>query len=157
MKTKSLPFCIAALAGALAGYHPIASAQGNAFFAVLLGGNEVDASGQANQGDLNGFGTATIIIQKTADAGTETVCFGITVQGTDTPTAAHIHQARAGTNGPVVVSLAAPDAGAPGTASGCTENVPNKTISALKSEPAGFYVNVHSSAFPGGAMRGQIF
>ena len=66
-------------------------------FAVLLGGNEVSSSGEANAGDPDGYGSATVIIRGT------TLCFGITVDGIDKPILAHIHQAPAGLNGDIVV------------------------------------------------------
>jgi len=157
MKAHSLTSRVLVFAGILAGYQPAASAQGNAFFAVLLGGNEVNAAGQANQGDPNGFGTATVIVQKTPDTATEMVCFGIAVQGIDTPTAAHIHSNKAGANGSIAVFLAAPNGGNPGTASACADNVPNSTVSAIRNAPANFYVNVHTADKPGGALRGQLF
>lgn len=157
MQRLSLVVRALAITGLFAGYHATASAQGDPLFAVLVGGNEVNAQGQANQGDTDGFGTATVIIHPTADTTSETVCFGITVRAIDTPTMAHIHQAKAGLNGGVVVNLIAPTAGNPGTASGCTENVPNSVITALKNTPANFYVNIHTAARPGGALRGQLF
>jgi hypothetical protein len=42
-------------------------------FAVLLGGNEVDSAGNANLGDVNGRGTATVLIRG------GTLCYGLLV------------------------------------------------------------------------------
>jgi hypothetical protein len=78
------------------------------------------------------------------------------VQGIDTPTAAHIHEASAGVNGPIRITLATPAAGNPGQVSGCVavgEAIRNK----LRNSPGKFYVNVHTIAFPDGALRGQLF
>jgi 3-oxoacyl-(acyl-carrier-protein) synthase len=149
--------------------HSQALAQGvNPLFAVLLGGNEVDANHVANQGDPNGFGGATVIIR-----GTDTVCFGITVNGIDKPTLAHIHADVAGTATAdnIVVPLfgtgtpiAAPASGSPGAVSGCVSasDFPDitdfaDTLRRIRANPSKFYVNVHTTAFPAGAIRGQLF
>jgi hypothetical protein len=70
-------------------------------------------------------------------------------------TAAHIHQAPAGVNGPIVIPLSV----ALGTTSGSTNetiSVAQSLIDQISANPSGFYVNVHSSIFPGGEIRGQL-
>lgn len=129
-----------------------ASAQGMHFFAVLNGGNEISASGGANAGDLNGYGTAHVMF-----AGAGRLCFGISVHGVSTPNAAHIHQGEAGTNGPIRVTLVPPDAGTAGTSSGCVSGISGTLLAQIRNNPSGFYVNVHTSQFPQGAVRGQLF
>jgi hypothetical protein len=66
-------------------------------------------------------------------------------------TAAHIHEAPAGKNGPVIVPL---------TKEGDTYRVPagaKLTDAQMASLKAGnLYVNVHSAANPGGEVRGQL-
>src|SRR5688572_5060205 len=120
-------------------------------FAVLLGGNEVSNDGQANVGDPDGVGSATVLFDGT------TLCFGITVNNLDTPTAAHIHQERAGVNGPIVVPLTAPADGDPGASSGCIPDVDTNLVEEIFTHPEAFYVNVHTEKFPAGAIRGQLF
>ena len=129
-----------------------ASAQGMHFFAVLNGGNEISPAGQANAGDPNGFGTAHVMF-----AGAGQLCFGISVQGIAPPTMAHIHEAEAGTNGPIVVNLAPPAAGNPGASSGCVGGVAAALMARIRNTPSRFYVNVHNGQFPSGAVRGQLF
>jgi hypothetical protein len=122
-------------------------------FAVLLGGNEVGSDGKASAGDLNGKGSATILV----DSGRGMLCFGITVSGLGSPVAAHIHRAATGVNGNIVVPLVPPTTGNPGSSSGCVSGVSRGLLTSIKNGPTGFYVNVHTTEFPGGAVRGQLF
>lgn len=80
---------------------------------------------------------------------------------------AHIHCAPAGANGPVVAFLAAPvpggfdgkvDVGATLTNANIINPACGATVAELLDAMAAgdTYVNVHSPAFPGGEVRGQI-
>jgi hypothetical protein len=144
---------LGALAGLAVYGSSAASAQGVQFFAVLNGGNEVSDAGKAAVGDPNGFGTASVIFSGAAGQ----ICFSILVANIDRPTAAHIHENIAGKNGPVVVPLKAPTSGSPGTSSGCVSGVSAAVLGRIRSDPTRFYVNVHTAAFPNGAVRGQLF
>lgn len=127
-------------------------------FAVLVGGNEVNG-GMANAGDTDAFGTISILVHPTPSTANDQLCFGLSVRGItgiDFPTAAHIHAGKAGVNGAIVVTLMPPTGGDPGTSSGCV-NAPQSVVNQLIGKPSNFYVNVHSTAFPGGALRGQLF
>jgi hypothetical protein len=127
-----------------------AAPAGEPLFAVLLGGNEVGPGGRANVGDPNGIGSATVLIRG------NTLCYTLAVFGIANPTAAHIHQEAAGLNGPIVINFNPPRTGNPGTSSGCV-NVAPALISNIRNTPNGFYVNIHNSAYPGGAVRGQLY
>jgi CHRD domain len=120
-------------------------------FAVLLGGNEVSPEGVANAGDPDGRGSATVLIRGT------TLCFGITVDGIEKPTLAHIHQAPAGENGPIVVDFIPPANGNPGASSRCLHNLDEELLKQIQEHASGFYVNVHNDPYPAGAVRGQLF
>jgi hypothetical protein len=132
------------------------------FFAVLLGNNEVTSpttgnpDGGVRAGDPDAYGSASIV-----QTGGTTLCFTIVVNRIATPTAAHIHRGAPGANGPVIVTLTpAPSAGNPGTSSGCvdaSDGVTAQLITDMRIVPSNFYVNVHNQAFPGGALRGQLF
>ena len=67
-------------------------------------------------------------------------------------TVAHIHAGRAGRSGPVAVSLSH---GPRLHHKGCVAVSPALTR-ALWADPPGYYVNIHSTAYPNGAVRGQL-
>ena len=129
-----------AAAGRLAG----SSAGGVSLTATLLGENEVPPA------DPDGSGTAAV----TLNSGRGLVCFEISVSNVALPAiGAHIHQGEVGVNGPIVVVLTPPDES--GTSSGCVEADPG-LIKDIRKNPAGYYVNVHTTEFPGGAIRDQL-
>jgi hypothetical protein len=150
MRIRQFILALTAVGGL--GFAPsFALADGGPLFAVLNGGNEVDTGGQANKGDLEATGSATVMI-----VGKKKICFGIVISGTDKPILAHIHSGKSGVAGPIVVLLSPPKTGT-GASSGCVANVDPETVSAIQAMPADFYVNVHTTAFPSGAIRGQLF
>ena len=101
-------------------------------------------------GDPNGSGTASF----TFNRGRGEVCFSLEVEDIVLPaTGAHIHVAPAGSPGPIVIPLTAP--GSDGTSSGCV-SADRDLVKAITKHPASYYVNVHSSEFPGGAVRAQL-
>jgi len=123
--------------GVLAGGRPLST--------MLSGANEVPPA------DPDGTGTARIWLNQ----GRGTVCWSIHVENITLPAlAAHIHSAAAGVNGPIVVPLTAPDAD--GDATGCATGVDRALIKAIRQHPRQYYVNVHTTDFPAGAVRGQL-
>lgn len=118
---------------------------GQKFKTKLSGANEVNATGARDQGDPDGVGQASIKIDDT------TVCYKLKALKIGTAAAAHIHSAPAGVNGPVVVALAAPNS----RSEGCV-TVATSLAAALVATPELYYVNVHTAAFRGGAIRGQL-
>ena len=126
------------------------SAGGRPFSTTLTGEAEVTAAGVPNQGDLDGIGTAHI----TLNQGQNEICYELNVSGITLPAAAaHIHVGPSTTTGPVVVGLSAPNAN--GVASGCVSVAPD-LIKAIRQNPEAYYVNVHTSDFQAGALRGQL-
>ena len=110
----------------------------------LVGAQEVPPA------DPDGSGTASL----TLNPGQQSICYELTVQGILLPaTAAHIHKAPEGVNGPVVVPLSAPNVD--GLASGCVD-VDRDLVKDILKNPDDYYVNVHNTTFPGGAVRGQL-
>ena len=98
----------------------------------------------------NARGSFVIRIRKEAGL----VCYRLHAENVTLPTvAAHIHRGGAGTNGPVVVPFTAP--GADGNSSGCA-TATAALIDEIVGNPAGFYVNVHTTEHPAGAIRNQL-
>jgi hypothetical protein len=100
--------------------------------------------------DEDGTGTATLVLDP--DAGT--ACWEITAEGIDPVTISHIHEGAEGVDGDVVVDLDLD--GFEGTSEGCNEAAEAEALQAIIDDPAGYYVNLHNEAFPGGAIRGQL-
>lgn len=111
----------------------------------LTGGAEVPGPG-----DPDGSGTATIRLDQRQGK----ICFTVKVSAITLPAAAaHIHVGGSTVAGPVVVGLTAPDAS--GVSFGCV-NASAELISAIRANPSNYYVNVHTSDYPAGAVRGQL-
>ena len=123
---------------------------GKRLTATLSGANEVPPA------DPDGSGTAKV----TVNAGQGRVCWEITTANLDPVVAAHIHSGHAGQNGGIVVFLSAV---ANDTATGCATitgpgggPIPRGLLDAIRKAPQGYYVNVHTTVYPAGAIRGQL-
>lgn len=132
-----------------------------AFSAYLTGDAEVNDQGQDGVGDPDAKGSATLLA-----ADEDTLCYGVTIRGAQTPTELHIHRAPAGQNGDVVIDLSKnvpKDAngkpkGNPGASSGC-KNLSGPELEAfgrIRANPQNYYINVHTTGFQKGAARGQL-
>ena len=110
----------------------------------LFGEYEVDHEGAGE--DASGDFTAEL------DIAGGRMCYLLEVEGLDSVTAAHIHQGASDRNGPPVVSLEL--VGEDGD-DVCVDVDPD-LLKKIVRNPSGFYVNVHSEAFPAGAIRGQL-
>lgn len=109
-------------------------------FIVPLDGNQ-----EVPTGDPDGTGLAIL----TFDPDTFTVEWDITAQNIDLPlTGAHIHEAPAGVNGGVVVNFFAQFSG--------NTAIDPTLFGDILADPANYYVNLHNSFFPAGAIRGQL-
>jgi hypothetical protein len=139
-RTSSVALALVAAAGLV--LPSTALAAGRPLTTQLSGANEVPPA------DPDGSGTARVWV----NPGLDEVCYELEVADIAPATAAHIHVAPAGVNGPVVVPLAAPTSG---SSSGCAD-VPRELAQALVMDPENYYVNVHNAEYPGGAIRGQL-
>jgi hypothetical protein len=128
----------------------VASAEVITYAADLKGSNEVPANAST------AFGSAFVTIDTVAN----TLAWEVDFSGIPSPILSHIHgQAAAGTNASVLINFALSAAALAGNhtrgvVSIATLSAANMT--GLLTNPSNFYVNVHSTPFPGGELRGQL-
>ena len=121
---------------------------GRPFSTALTGAAEVPGPG-----DADASGSASIVLNQ----GLATVCFDVSWEDIDgTVVASHIHVGPVGVAGPVVVTLFTGAFGGTDVVSGCATGVDRGLIKAIRQDPSAYYVNVHSTVFPAGAVRGQL-
>ena len=82
--------------------------------------------------------------------------YSVSWRGLGTPTGADIHAAARGVDGPVVIPLFTTPPQTDGFATGTVTVADPSVLDAMRSNPAGFYADVHTSGFPNGAARGQL-
>ena len=89
------------------------------------------------------------------------LCYTLEVRDLTTqPVAAHIHIGPRNVAGPIVVGLTTPPAQT-STVSACitaTEGgaLTPAELAAIVADPRSYYVNVHTTRYPGGEIRGQL-
>ena len=86
----------------------------------------------------------------------ETVCYQLRFREIGKGTAAHIHEGEAGDVGEVVVTLFDSQQERSSPQDGCVSPVSAGLIEAMQTHPQSYYVDVHTSEFPDGAIRGQM-
>jgi hypothetical protein len=135
------------LAFAFAGAPTFADDGGRPFSTTLTGASEVPGPG-----DANASGTASL----TLNPGQGEVCFDLAWADIDgTIVAAHIHVGPTGVAGAVVVPLFSGSFSGTDSASACV-SADRGLLLAIIQNPENYYVNVHSTVFPAGAVRGQL-
>src|SRR5262249_54079845 len=117
---------------------------GGRLFAIALTGEA-----ESPAADPVATGTATVRLRN----GQGQVCYTFAAVNLPPAVAAHIHRANVGASGPVVVPLRTPNAA--GTARGCAP-AQRTLVHAILANPGSYYVNVHTTEFPNGAIRGQL-
>lgn len=108
----------------------------------LFGENEPDG------GDKDGAGDFTAEL----DLVDGKLCYLLEVDGLEGVTAAHIHEGGKGSKGAPVVTLSIEDSGGDDI---CV-NVDAELLKTIAKNLGKYYVNVHTEAFPEGAIRGQM-
>jgi CHRD domain-containing protein len=100
---------------------------------------------------------------KIYDDGTIEFLFTVNNKGDETFTRSHIHKGAAGVNGPIHWDFLEPADPAtsisdqPAQLRGIARRrATGDLAAAILANPSGYYVNVHSTAFLGGAVRGQL-
>ncbi len=121
------------------------TAGGKKLMTTLTGAAEVPGPG-----DSDGSGTAALRLR----VGQGQICHVLNVSNIMLPAAAaHIHRGAAGAPGPIVVTLTTPDAD--GSVQGCA-SASRALVKDILQHSEMYYVNVHTSDFPDGAIRGQL-
>jgi hypothetical protein len=123
---------------------PAAALAATIYIADLSGDQEVP-----EPGDPDGFGFAELTIEP----GSGMVCASIAVEDIEEPVAAHIHSGTEGVAGDIVVTLPTPIGG---EVDECVEGLDEATLQAIVDDPGAYYVNVHTTDFQAGAIRGQL-
>jgi hypothetical protein len=117
--------------------------QADTMLVAMLSGSE----NVGRAGPPAAMGHATINLRPMSSE----VCYNVVIKGI-TGNAVHIHKAPKGQNGPVSVPFTAPK---DTITTGCAK-VDATTMTDIGSNPTMFYVNVHTTEFPQGAIRGQL-
>jgi hypothetical protein len=115
----------------------------------------VDATGQ---GVAGGMGIATAGYAKgtfTVNTSTNKICYRIIDHGLGIVQAAHIHAGKKGIDGGVVVTLNVKSFNATSKSQACVK-VTGAVAKSVFKFPSAFYFNVHTKAYPNGAVRAQL-
>jgi hypothetical protein len=130
----------------LAALATVSSAADKKLYATMTGKQEKPA------GDPDGTGSAVITVKSNK------ICYDIRPKKAGiTFLSGHIHAGAAGVAGGVVVPLfQTPKKVSGGKLTGCSPTVKSTVLAKIKSKPAGYYVNIHNTKYPAGAIRGQL-
>jgi hypothetical protein len=114
---------------------------------------------------LRAFADGALTLDVTRDAsgaitsGEAVFYFNYDFPGSVTITGLHVHQAAKGTNGPIVVDSGVAsftDADGDGNVTAVVTGVSPTVLQAILATPRNYYVNLHTSVNPGGALRDQL-
>ena len=142
--------------GAIRGQLSYVSGGPVSYASELRPANEVPANASTS------FGSSLV----TLDLINNTIAWEADGSGIATATLSHIHRGSSSVSGPVIINFALSPAAIPGgrtngsAAIAAQQNanfLPSDLVALGSASTAiGYYVNIHSSAFPGGEMRGQL-
>jgi len=113
---------------------------------VLKAGNEVPPSGS------KAFGAALVHVNGSK------LFFSVAIvnPARESFFAGHIHEGAAGVNGPVRVTLFTGSTDRKLIVQAARLDIDPALGKAICADPAGYYINYHTTDFPGGAVRGQL-
>jgi hypothetical protein len=86
------------------------------------------------------------------DLAQDQLCYFFALEGLGSADAAHVHQAKSGESGPVVVTLPLPGEQVDEV---CVK-LERSLLQAIADQPMDYYIDVHSTDKPDGALRGQF-
>lgn len=168
MNKSGVPVRIGAVivAGAMLGAVSSVSAETLVFTAQLAPANEVTPVAVPDQ---SASGLAIVALNLTRDSygyitrATAAFDLGLARFTSGSVIFAHIHEAIAGVDGPIRVDSGISPS-SPISLAGSDKIIvapavsvsPISTVNAIISNPAGFYLDIHTSASPDGAVRGQL-
>jgi CHRD domain len=115
-------------------------------YTVLKAGNEVPPSGS------KAFGAALVHV----DGSKLSFSVAIVNPARESFFAGHIHVGAAGVNGPVVVTLFSGSTDRKLIVQAARLDIDAALASAICADPTAYYINYHTTDFPGGAVRGQL-
>jgi len=145
MRTRLLTLFVAAVA--LVG---LAASPASAQTTVLRG--SLTGAQVPTGGDADGSGQAVVVI----DDSSNRICVIVFVQGISASTGAHIHKGQTGEIGPHAVELNTPQGTTDAAASATCTTEPTAVLQDIAAHPSDYYVNVHSTERPLGAVRSQL-
>jgi hypothetical protein len=145
MRLKILTLAIATAAFAAFVVPALAAVEDAELSAKLKGKEEVPGPG-----DNDGKGEA----QLETKIAKSKLCYLVEFEDIGTATAAHVHKGPKGEDGKIVIPLFEEETESP--AEDCIKVEKDRTLKKIVKNPADFYVNVHSTEFPDGAIRGQL-
>ncbi|WP_369130222.1 CHRD domain-containing protein [Modestobacter roseus] len=145
----------------------------SAFTAMATPDMVVDTDGVPTPGEPGASGSFMYRI----NSDLEIICYDITLDGVTPPyqspakTSTHIHEAARGQSGPPRIALPDPQDDGTGklVSSGClqgpfttglapegTDTGEGFSLAEIEADPAAFFTDNHTAAFPSGAVRGQL-
>jgi hypothetical protein len=118
------------------------------YMVALTADAEVKAAVVGSRGDLDGSG----LVKLTVDPAGKRICYDFNLSGLATPLMAHIHRAPPSRIGPSVVTLFT----GPGVDLDNCVMWRKDALAEIVSDPTIFYVNLSTTEYPDGALRGQL-
>ena len=114
---------------------------------LRLGAHMTGAREVPGPGDPDGRGRA----QMKVNVAEELFCYQLDLIGLSEVVGGHIHIGQVEESGPIVIDLQLPENGL----DGCV-HAGRATLVNIARNPQGFYINIHTTEFPNGAIRDQL-